>query len=95
VEIVEITDAATPETGKHDIPYLAGYSKDGKTIYIDRHMPDGVERAVHHQVRDEPLRYCQLPVGRVRMAELERHRGVSRLGRIFGPVRARARVMGS
>jgi hypothetical protein len=23
----------------HDIPYLAGYSKDGKTIYIDRHMP--------------------------------------------------------
>jgi hypothetical protein len=23
---------------KHDIPYLAGYSKDGKTIYIDRHM---------------------------------------------------------
>ena len=24
---------------KHDIPYLAGYSMDGKTIYIDRHMP--------------------------------------------------------
>jgi hypothetical protein len=24
---------------RHDIPYLAGYSKDGKTIYIDRHMP--------------------------------------------------------
>ena len=24
---------------KHDIPYLAGYSKDGKTIYIDRHLP--------------------------------------------------------
>ena len=23
----------------HDIPYLVGYSKDGKTIYIDRHMP--------------------------------------------------------
>src|SRR6266545_1427831 len=23
----------------HDIPYVAGYSKDGKTIYIDRHMP--------------------------------------------------------
>ena len=23
---------------KHDIPYLAGYSQDGKTIYIDRHM---------------------------------------------------------
>ena len=24
---------------RHDIPYLAGYSIDGKTIYIDRHMP--------------------------------------------------------
>ena len=24
---------------KHDIPYLAGYSLDGKTIFIDRHMP--------------------------------------------------------
>jgi hypothetical protein len=24
---------------RHDIPYLAGYSFDGKTIYIDRHMP--------------------------------------------------------
>jgi hypothetical protein len=23
----------------HDIPYLAGYSQNGKTIYIDRHMP--------------------------------------------------------
>ena len=24
---------------RHDIPYLAGYSEDGKTIYIDRHLP--------------------------------------------------------
>ena len=24
---------------EHDIPYLAGYSRDGRTIYIDRHMP--------------------------------------------------------
>jgi hypothetical protein len=24
---------------QHDVPYLAGYSQDGKTIYIDRHMP--------------------------------------------------------
>ena len=23
----------------HDIPYLAGYSDDGKIIYIDRHLP--------------------------------------------------------
>lgn len=26
---------------RHDIPYLAGYSQDGKTIYIDRHLPRG------------------------------------------------------
>lgn len=24
---------------RHDIPYLAGYSQYGKTIYIDRHLP--------------------------------------------------------
>ena len=23
----------------HDVPYLAGYSVDGRTIYIDRHLP--------------------------------------------------------
>ena len=27
----------------HDIPYLAGYSRDGKTIYIDRHLPESFE----------------------------------------------------
>ncbi len=36
-------DAVLRRVGKfdrsHDIPYLAGYSRDGKTIYIDRHMP--------------------------------------------------------
>jgi hypothetical protein len=32
----------------HDIPYLAGYSNDGKTIYIDRHMP----KAMKYQGRD-------------------------------------------
>jgi hypothetical protein len=30
---------------KHDIPYLAGYSIDGKTIYIDRHMPQTMRYA--------------------------------------------------
>jgi hypothetical protein len=27
---------------EHDIPYLAGYSRDGHTIYIDRHLPSAV-----------------------------------------------------
>ncbi len=26
-----------------DIPYLAGYSRDGKTVYIDRHLPKYLE----------------------------------------------------
>src|SRR6516164_2509876 len=29
----------------HDIPYLAGYSINGKTIYIDRHMPKTMKYA--------------------------------------------------
>jgi hypothetical protein len=24
---------------EYDIPYIAGYSVDGKTIFIDRHLP--------------------------------------------------------
>ena len=24
----------------YDIPYIAGYSVDGKTIFIDRHLPE-------------------------------------------------------
>ena len=23
----------------HDVPYVAGYSKDGSTVYVDRHLP--------------------------------------------------------
>jgi len=25
----------------YDIPYVAGYSSDGRTVFIDRHMPRG------------------------------------------------------
>ena len=32
-----------PIDRKHDIPYLAGYSLDGKRIYIDRHLPPTFE----------------------------------------------------
>ena len=31
---------------RHDIPYLAGYSRNGKTIYIDRELPNDVLEAV-------------------------------------------------
>jgi hypothetical protein len=41
----------------HDIPYLAGYSLDGKTIYIDRHLP----RAFVYKRRRVPVdRYLLL-----------------------------------
>lgn len=26
----------------HDIPYVAGYSRDGKTLYLDRELPDTI-----------------------------------------------------
>ena len=28
----------------YDIPYIAGYSVDGKTIFIDRHLPRTTQR---------------------------------------------------
>lgn len=28
---------------EYDLPYLAGYSQDGKTIYIDRHLPKALK----------------------------------------------------
>lgn len=30
----------------YDIPYLGGYSNDGKTIYLDRHLPDEISFSV-------------------------------------------------
>lgn len=27
----------------HDIPYVAGYSRDGKTLYLDREVPNSIE----------------------------------------------------
>lgn len=32
------TDRDVKVDENHDLPYLAGYSKDGRTIYIDRHL---------------------------------------------------------
>jgi hypothetical protein len=40
---------------KHDVPYLAGYSKDGKTIYIDRHMPSSFRYQGRHIETDRYL----------------------------------------
>lgn len=36
--VVERVRAKVKVDKSHDVPYVAGYSKDGKTIYIDRHV---------------------------------------------------------
>lgn len=38
---------------RHDVPYLAGYSTDGATIYIDRHLPKTYTTRSGRRVRIE------------------------------------------
>src|SRR5258708_872858 len=38
-----IASRVGPIDRSHDIPYLAGYSIDGRRIYIDRHLPPTFE----------------------------------------------------
>ena len=42
----------------YDLPYLGGYSVDGKTIYLDRHLPDKVIFEVDGKSYDiDPVRF--------------------------------------
>jgi hypothetical protein len=59
----------------HDIPYLAGYSRDGKTIYIDRHVPRTMMDGGRHRDHRGSCRSC---TGRSN-AERARPIGYSRL----------------
>ena len=34
--------APREEVNEYDIPYIAGYSKDGKKLFFDRHLPESV-----------------------------------------------------
>lgn len=56
----------------YDVPYLAGYSSDGKTIYIDRHLP---ERFVCQGRRTAVDRYLILheAVEKTLIAQLDLH----------------------
>lgn len=36
---------------KFDMPYVGGYSKDGNTIYLDRHLPEEIELQLDGQTR--------------------------------------------
>ncbi|MGF6227639.1 hypothetical protein QFZ27_001594 [Inquilinus ginsengisoli] len=45
-DVLKAVVARVKRVGRdHDIPYVAGYSQNGETIYIDRHMPRSHEFA--------------------------------------------------
>ena len=49
------------EDNSFDIPYIAGYSKDGKTIYYDRHLPEVLKLKYDRSTRDiNPREFLRL-----------------------------------
>jgi hypothetical protein len=49
---------------EHDLPYLAGYSRDGSTIYIDRHLPEELEYELDGRKRPfRPDRFLEIHEG--------------------------------
>src|SRR3954467_7162699 len=55
-----------------DVPYIAGYSKDAKTIYIDRHLP----RSLSYQqkaIRVEPFLLMHEIIEKALLDELRLH----------------------
>jgi hypothetical protein len=56
----------------YDIPYIAGYSVDGKTIFIDRHLPRTIRWLVK-TVRVEPFLLTQEIVEKALLDELRLH----------------------
>ncbi|WP_292317281.1 hypothetical protein [Mesorhizobium sp.] len=55
-----------------DIPYIAGYSIDAKTVYIDRHLPRTL-KAKNKDVRIEPFLVCHEIVEKALLDELQLH----------------------
>jgi hypothetical protein len=56
----------------YDIPYIAGYSIDGKTIFIDRHLPRTI-RWLLKTVRVEPFLLTHEIVEKALLDELRLH----------------------
>lgn len=56
----------------HDIPYIAGYSVDARTIYIDRHLPRTF-RSWTKTVRAEPFLVTHEIVEKALLDELRLH----------------------
>jgi hypothetical protein len=40
------------EDNNFDIPYIAGYSRDGKTLYFDRHLPETTKLKLDGQTKE-------------------------------------------
>ena len=55
----------------YDVPYIAGYSVDGKTIFIDRHLPRTI-RWLLKTVRVEPFLLTHEIVEKALLDELTR-----------------------
>jgi hypothetical protein len=56
----------------YDIPYIAGYSEDGETVYIDRHLPRML-RSWTRKVRIEPFILTHEIVEKALLDELRLH----------------------
>ena len=56
----------------YDIPYIAGYSVDGHTVFIDRHLPRGF-RWLMQTVRVEPFLITHEIVEKALLDELRLH----------------------
>ena len=56
----------------YDIPYIAGYSVDGRTIFIDRHLPPTF-RSLTKQIRIEPFILTHELVEKALLDELRLH----------------------
>jgi hypothetical protein len=56
----------------HDIPYIAGYSRDGHTVFIDRHLPKSFTWLMK-TVRVEPFLLTHEIVEKALLDELRLH----------------------
>jgi hypothetical protein len=59
--VYERLRAPVKENNDYDVPYLASYSKDGHTIYFDRHLPQRITIPVQHKVHTfDPRQFIRL-----------------------------------
>src|SRR5436189_2662545 len=57
---------------KYDVPYIAGYSSDGRTVFIDRHLPKSF-RWMIKTVRVDPFLLIHEIVEKALLDELRLH----------------------